>query len=55
MIYPGRGGSSGRTQPRRPRPIQGAGAAELPIEPEILGAVLAECEPSPTRAAYTPV
>ncbi len=30
MIYPGRGGSSGRTQPRRPRPIAGAGAAPLP-------------------------
>jgi hypothetical protein len=32
LIYPGRGGSSGRTQPRRPRPIAGAGAAPLPEE-----------------------
>ena len=32
MIYPGRGGSAGRTQPRRPRPIAGAGAASLPVE-----------------------
>ena len=31
LIYPGRGGSSGRTQPRHPRPIAGAGAAALPI------------------------
>jgi hypothetical protein len=32
LIYPGRGGSSGRNQPRRPRPIAGAGAAPLPEE-----------------------
>ena len=32
LIYPGRGGSSGRVQPRRPRPIAGAGAATIPIE-----------------------
>jgi hypothetical protein len=49
MVYPGRGGSSGRVQPRRPRPIMGAGAAALPIEPEMLGAVLAESEPRTTR------
>src|SRR3954468_4767591 len=34
MIYPGRGGSAGRTQPRRPRPIAGAGAAAMPVEEE---------------------
>jgi len=33
LIYPGRGGSAGRTQPRRPRPVAGAGAAPLPEEP----------------------
>ena len=33
LIYPGRGGSTGRTQPRRPKPIAGAGAAPLPEEP----------------------
>ena len=32
LIYPGRGGSSGRVEPRRPRPIAGAGAAEIPVE-----------------------
>ncbi len=32
-VYPGRGGSTGQSQPRRPRPIAGAGAAALP-EPE---------------------
>ncbi|KUL29298.1 hypothetical protein [Actinoplanes awajinensis] len=33
LIYPGRGGSSGRVQPRRPLPKSGAGAAALPVEP----------------------
>src|SRR3954447_3679918 len=32
LIYPGRGGSAGRVQPRRPKPIIGAGAAPLPEE-----------------------
>lgn len=31
VIYKGRGGSSGSRSPRRPRPLIGAGAAELPI------------------------
>jgi hypothetical protein len=34
MIYQGRGGSSGMSDPRRPRPRTGSGAAELPREPE---------------------
>jgi hypothetical protein len=50
LVYPGRGGSSGRVQPRRPRPIAGAGAATLPIEPEVIGARLAECHPAATTA-----
>jgi hypothetical protein len=32
LIYPGRGGSSGRVQPRRPKPVAGAGAAPIPVE-----------------------
>lgn len=41
LVYPGRGGSSGRTQPRRPRPIAGAGAAALPIsDPPIAATAL---------------
>ena len=32
LIYPGRGGSSGRVEPRRPRPIIAAGAATIPRE-----------------------
>lgn len=35
IIYRGRGGSSGTRSPRRPRPLIGAGAAELPV-PEAL-------------------
>ncbi|MBU2668990.1 hypothetical protein KOI35_36310 [Actinoplanes bogorensis] len=30
-VYPGRGGSGGRTEPRRPHPISGGGAAEMPL------------------------
>ncbi|GAA4588063.1 hypothetical protein BJY16_008433 [Actinoplanes octamycinicus] len=33
LVYPGRGGSSGRVQPRRPLPKAGAGAAPIPVEP----------------------
>ncbi len=36
MIYPGRGGSSGRVQPRRPRPIIAAGAAPIPREETVV-------------------
>jgi hypothetical protein len=31
LVYPGRGGSSGRVAPRRTRPSSGAGAAAMPI------------------------
>jgi hypothetical protein len=31
IVYRGRGGSAGRSQPRRPRPMAGAGAAALPL------------------------
>jgi hypothetical protein len=34
MIYPGRGGTSGARQPRKPRPHPSAGAAEIPLEPD---------------------
>jgi hypothetical protein len=50
LVYPGRGGSSGRVQPRRPRPIAGAGAAAMPLEPEIIPVTLAECLPPATTA-----
>jgi hypothetical protein len=36
LIYPGRGGSSGRVEPRRPKPRAGAGAAALPVPVEQL-------------------
>jgi hypothetical protein len=47
MIYPGRGGSSGRVEPRRPRPIAGAGAATIPEEPVHTLVTLATTEPAP--------
>jgi hypothetical protein len=31
IVYKGRGGSAGRSQPRRPRPLLGSGAAALPL------------------------
>ena len=31
LIYKGRGGSAGRAQPRKPRPLIGSGAAALPL------------------------
>ena len=31
LVYRGRGGSSGRVTPRKPRPLAGAGAAALPL------------------------
>lgn len=34
LIYPGRGGSSGRAVPRVTRPTSGAGAAAMPIPPD---------------------
>src|SRR3954464_13661815 len=34
LIYPGRGGSAGMADPRRPRPHLGAGAAAMPVTEE---------------------
>jgi hypothetical protein len=31
LLYKGRGGSAGRAQPKRPRPLIGSGAAALPL------------------------
>jgi hypothetical protein len=50
MVYPGRGGSSGRVEPRRPRPVAGAGAAPIPTEPELIESRLATGEPPSTVA-----
>jgi hypothetical protein len=35
FVHPGRGGSSAQRQPRRPRPIAGAGGAPLPESDEV--------------------
>ncbi|MBG0562621.1 hypothetical protein [Actinoplanes aureus] len=45
LIYPGRGGSAGRVQPRRPRPIAGSGAAPIPEEPVLARLTLATARP----------
>jgi hypothetical protein len=36
IVYRGRGGSSGRVQPRRPKPLSGCGSAALPLPVEWL-------------------
>lgn len=43
LIYRGRGGSSGTSSPRRPRPLAGSGAAALPLplEDEVFDAFVA--------------
>jgi hypothetical protein len=53
LIYPGRGGSAGRVQRRRPRPTVGAGAAPLPREVRPGRVTLATTEPAPTVAGVT--
>ncbi|MDQ1396502.1 MAG: hypothetical protein QOG64_1761 [Acidimicrobiaceae bacterium] len=35
IVYKGRGGSAGRSQPRKPRPMTGSGAAALPLPFEL--------------------
>jgi hypothetical protein len=52
-IYPGRGGSSGSIQPRRPRPAAGAGAVPIPREEPCPRVTLATTEPAPTAGGVT--
>src|SRR3954467_9626428 len=35
IVYRGRGGSAGKVQPRKPRPLAGSGAAALPLPFEL--------------------
>ena len=51
LVYRGRGGGAGRSQPRRPRPLIGSGAAALPVptEPDVEFGRLLESE-RPARA-----
>jgi hypothetical protein len=52
LIYQGRGGSSNSADPRRPRPVLGAGSAELPREPDpVIVAKLVE-RAAPERLAH---
>jgi hypothetical protein len=55
LIYPGRGGSAGRTQPRRPRPVAGAGAAPLPVEepPPVTARAVADTSADGHPPAFT--
>ena len=39
LIYPGRGGSSGRVVPRRPKPRAGSGAVAMPLPVELLPSI----------------
>jgi hypothetical protein len=42
FVFPGRGGSEGALEPRRPHPYQGAGGAALPMMQDQVLAILAE-------------
>ncbi|GLW34574.1 hypothetical protein [Actinoplanes regularis] len=53
MIYPGRGGGSGRVRPRRPLPKTGAGAAPIPVEPPRVELHLASSRPPVTVGGVT--
>ncbi|MEU8244470.1 hypothetical protein AB0C07_39955 [Actinoplanes missouriensis] len=57
LIYPGRGGSSGRVEPRRPRPVSGGGAVAVPVpvpvRDELVGVVLARAELVPSAVIVT--
>ncbi len=53
LVYPGRGGSSGRVQPRRPLPKSGAGAAPLPVEPSRTELHLGPTEPPVTTSGVS--
>ncbi len=41
LVYKGRGGSSGKRDPRKPRPLLGSGSATLPIPDDFTEAVFA--------------
>ncbi|HTW11077.1 MAG TPA: hypothetical protein VME46_26490 [Acidimicrobiales bacterium] len=55
IVYRGRGGSSGASRPRRPRPLAGSGSAALPLPWEVdEGAVsFLESMPRPRRLLTT--
>jgi hypothetical protein len=48
IVYKGRGGSAGRDEPRRPRPLAGSGAAALPLPFDLFEDVLAYQSPAGT-------
>ncbi|MGI8491785.1 MAG: hypothetical protein ACR2NJ_03360 [Acidimicrobiales bacterium] len=57
IMYRGRGGSSGRAQPRRPKPLAGSGSVALPLpweldaEPNLsIWSLLGEAAPVPAFA-----
>lgn len=41
-VHPGRGGSAGTRDPRRPRPLIGSGAASVPLPEPVLDELIAE-------------
>ena len=55
LVYPHRGGGDGVRQPRRPRPVQGGGTAELPLpDPDAGRIVPCTAEPPATAARAEP-
>lgn len=44
-VHPGRGGSAGTRDPRRPRPLIGSGSASVPIPDSVLEELVADRQP----------
>jgi len=56
LVYPHRGGGAGSRQPRRPRPVLGSGAADLPApDPDADRVVRCTSSPADTAAEVRPV
>lgn len=59
IVYRGRGGTAGAAEPRKPRPLAGAGCAALPIPWDVLeewpSDLHALCGPASTRSAFASV
>jgi hypothetical protein len=51
-VYPGKGGSSGATMRRRPRPVRGAGAATLPRPADPIFGQAGLYDPSGSAASH---
>jgi hypothetical protein len=52
-VHPGRGGSAGTRDPRRPRPLSGSGSASVPLPESVLEDLVAEQKVMPGEEPRT--